>query len=618
MLTKTLLQQLANASSYSKGEDYFYNNYVRRIKRVGNTFTGKVEGSELYTVSLTLGGSGSAGTQPDFDCDCPYDYDGICKHCVAFGLAVLDEFGPIIELADATSVADAPSVDLNTLWQQTTTDQKLNFLRQLLDKQPNIRIQLAQFAESEQPPVRLVFFTAADKDKEDTTIDTTSIGVSEGLLALRFDEDALEMDDQDYYSEESPDPTQLIYSVLSDYADQAIKAFREGRLTDALTVCMGVYEGTQRAIEPEGDEFGVIDDYPSQTWEVWNARLADTYTQLASRVLHPDQISQALNNLAIRVQQVDDAEENDDEENDDDDFYDEQAPAEIYYNLKAFEPVLLALVTDMPSARAVQQAIGQYNWQNRGTEYVQLRIADLLQEPDLWLQTADQFADHDSVIAGQLLQRRRQIGDLPVLLQTLHRLTKLFPKTFDNFILDTLDETLLAPGPDLTLYLTSLENRCRSAGQLRDYLKLRTFWTEQQRRAFADSLMPTTQFSYVVHPLFLAQVLQTEGRDDDLFIWLKTLSWHYSRDLSDILQIAANMHPNECMDLAMERISSLLENGKRDRGLYQTIAGWLAALNTIQLLKPQVAIFAGHLVTTYSRLSALRDELRLKGLVPRK
>lgn len=603
MLTKTLLQQLANDSSYSKGESYFRNSYVRRIKRSGNTFTGNVEGSELYEVSLTIGGS-----EPNFSCDCPYNFEGICKHSVAFGLAVIDQFGPVIERVDATPSVETPVVDLNTLWQETSDDQKLDFLHQLLDKQPDFRAQFAQFAVMESNAPALVFFTPADNV---SSVESIGKDVFAALSTLRFDDDGLEMEDEDYYSEESPDPDPLIESVLTDYADDVIKAFREGRLTDAMTVYMGVYEGTQAAAEPEYDEYGSIGDYPSQTWDVWHGLLTGAYTQLASRVLHPDQISQALSQLAERVTFFDENEE--DEEDYDEDDYDEQGPAPIYYNLKSFEPLLLALVTDAPSARAVQQAIGQHTWQNRNTEYVQLRIAEVLQDPDLWLKTADQFANHDPVIALQLLQRRHQMGDMPVLIQTLHRLTKQFPNTFDNFVLDTLDDKRLTPGPDLNLYLKALENRCRLAGQLADYLKLREYWTTEQRRQFADSL----KTPYTSLPLFYAQVLHTEGRSDDLFSWLDGLSWQYTRSLPDILPLAAETHPTECLNLVKKHATDLLENGKRDRHLYHTIAGWLAALNTVPSLKTSVTLFASQLVANYSRLIALRDELRMQGLVRR-
>jgi hypothetical protein len=609
MLTKTLLQQLANTSSYSKGESAFRNGYVRRVKRTDNTFTGKVEGSELYDVSLTIG-----GLQPDFDCDCPYNYEGICKHCVAFGLAVIDQFGPTIEPIQTTSASEVATIDLNALWQQTNTDQKLTFLRQLLDKQPDLRAQFSQFAGVAGSAPELVFFTKADNA---TTVDGVSRNVSAALSNLRFDEDELYLEgpgrySEDYYSEDSPDPDPLIENELTDYAEQVIKALREGRLTDAMIVYMGVYEGTQAAIEPEEDEFDIISDYPSQTWDVWHGLLAEAYTQLASRVLHPDQIALTLNLLNERINQVDEGKEEPDD-TDEDEFYDEQDAEPIYYNLKSFEPLLLALVTDTPSARAVQQAIARYNWQNRGTEYVQLRLAEVIQDSDLWLNTADQFADHDPVIALQLLQRRHQMGDMRILLQTLHRLNKLFPNTFDAFILETLDETQLAPGMDLNLYLNALENRCRSAGQLTDYLKLREYWTESRRRQFADSL----KTPYTSLPLFYAQVLHTEGRSDDLFAWIETLSWQYTRSLPEILPLAAETHPNECMNLVKKHATNLLENGKRNRSLYHTIAGWLAALNTLPSLKASVTLFASQLVANYTRLIALRDELRMQGLVRR-
>lgn len=584
MLTKALLQQLANSTSYQRGEAYFRSGAVRRVQREGDRFTGRVAGSELYRVSLSL-----AGREPEFECSCPYDYDGLCKHAVAFGLAVLDQFGPNLSTATPPTAATPPAPDLTPLWQQTTADQKLAFLRQLLDKQPDLRAQLAQFVGASEA-----------KPTETADLDTISTAVFEALSDLRFDDEELDMDEYDYYSEEAPDAEPLIEEVLNPYADQVTKALREGRLADGMTVLLGVYEGVFSATEPEADEYGVIGDYPTETWAVWNRLLEPAYNQLTGRVLHPQQIGLALGQLADRIRFFDETEAN---------------PEDLYYDLKEFEPLLLALVTDMPSARAVQSAIEAHGWQKLGTEYVQLRVADVLRDPDLWLQTADRFADRDVVIARQLLQRQQQAGDLPTLLRSLHRLTARFPNAFDDFILAHLDAVPLAPGPDLTLYLTALENRCRGNGDLGDYRKLREFYPETERRRFADSLKPTGGYGAVHHPLFYAQVLHLEGRHADLLAWLKTLSWLNVQQLPAILKLAAQHHPNECMDLAMERATHLLENGQRGRAVYEHIAGWLAALDTFKALKPQVAIFAQHLYATYSRLSSLREELRGRGLV---
>ena len=585
MLNESILRQLANTSSYNRGEAYFHNDYVRRIKRKGNTFSAQIEGSELYDVTMIL-----TPVVPEFTCSCPYDFDGICKHSVALGLAVLAEYGPKVQLQGAESVASSSVMDTDTLWQKTTTDQRMSFLRQLLDKQPDLRAQLMQFAN---------LSAAVSLPTNRPTVDTISTEVFEALSDLRFDDDTLEFDDDDYYSEEGPNATPLIEAVFADYAKEASSALREGRLTDAFTICMGVYEGTQSATEVEEDAYGLIGDYPAETWAVWNTLMANEYALLANRVLHADQIRQALDALAERLQLFD---ETDEEHN------------ELYYDLRTFEPLLLALVTDMPSARAVQQAFEHYQWQQRGTEYVQLRIADVLRDPDLWLQTADLFADRDSVIAGQLLDRRQQMGDLPVLLQLLHRFAKRFPNTFDEFVLQHLDDKQLVPGPDLNLYLNALENRCRRVGQLPDYLKLRDYWTESQRRTFASSLLPNQAGGYMAHPLFYAQVMHTEGRDAEVLTWFKNLNWQFTSSAPGILVLLAPIYPKECLTQVSGRTINLLETGKRDRGLYGTVASWLAALDTVPALKADVAGFVRQLHANYPRLSALKDELKQRGL----
>ena len=89
MITKKKLRNMATGESFSRGEDYFGSDSVRKLKRISEyKFTAKVRGSESYDVSLDL-----SHDDIDFDCDCPYDYDGICKHCVAMGLAVIEAFG---------------------------------------------------------------------------------------------------------------------------------------------------------------------------------------------------------------------------------------------------------------------------------------------------------------------------------------------------------------------------------------------------------------------------------------------------------------------------------------------------------------------------------------------
>lgn len=587
MFTKDTLRQLAGNTIFGRGDDYYRQGTVKKLKQRGNTFEATVYGSDRYSVSLKLEGKAF-----NFECDCPYDYGGICKHCVALGLAVLDRFGTAElaaeEVADPRDVGPA-NIDLDTLWQQTTADQKTAFLRQLLDKQPDLRAQLARYANVKTNPV---------SSTNAGSVDAISTDVFEALSDLQFTDETLEMDEDDYYSEESPDPEPLIGDALRPYADQLGAAFRQGRLTDGMGIYLGVYEGTQAALEPEHDEYGSIENYPMQTWKVWNQLLDTDYQQLSQRVISSEDVRQALNQLAERILFFDEAENN---------------AEEIYYNLKAFEPLLLALSTDRVMAAEVRRAIDHYRWQKLGVEYVLLRIAKTTDDTQLWEQTAEQSSERDAIIGLQLLQHYLRSDDRQALMKALHRLTKRFSGTFDAFVLENMDDQLLAPGDDLKLYLQALENRCRSKSSLADYQKLRTFWNEAQCNRFIDSLK--SKVGLVQNHLFYAQLLRIENRPAELLQLVKNTDWLYVQGLNEILKITAHFYPNECMDLVMERSSRYLDNGQRGRATYMAIASWLLALNGFQSLKPQVAIYAEHLYKAYNRLNALREELRTAGVV---
>jgi uncharacterized Zn finger protein len=80
-LTEEHISNLANASSFERGENYYRDRAVFGAVRQGMDLSAQCEGSdyEPYKVSATLTESGIAETS----CTCSYDYGGICKHIVA-------------------------------------------------------------------------------------------------------------------------------------------------------------------------------------------------------------------------------------------------------------------------------------------------------------------------------------------------------------------------------------------------------------------------------------------------------------------------------------------------------------------------------------------------------
>jgi len=84
-LSIDILKQMATEQSFLKGEDYYDDGAVGERVYDNGILLGEVEGSngDYYNVRLAI-------NKPfGYHCTCPYDWEGICKHVVALGLAWL-------------------------------------------------------------------------------------------------------------------------------------------------------------------------------------------------------------------------------------------------------------------------------------------------------------------------------------------------------------------------------------------------------------------------------------------------------------------------------------------------------------------------------------------------
>lgn len=89
LINRNALEALAGGTAFQRGEEYFAVGAVGRLRAQEDKVFAKVEGTETYQVELWNEDGELAG-----DCTCPRAGDGyFCKHCVAVGLAWLNELG---------------------------------------------------------------------------------------------------------------------------------------------------------------------------------------------------------------------------------------------------------------------------------------------------------------------------------------------------------------------------------------------------------------------------------------------------------------------------------------------------------------------------------------------
>jgi uncharacterized Zn finger protein len=86
VLDRALLLSLADERCFARGEAYFAEGRIRSITEWDGVVEAQVEGTETYSVKLW-----KEGDELGYSCTCPVgEYgDGLCKHCVAVGLAVI-------------------------------------------------------------------------------------------------------------------------------------------------------------------------------------------------------------------------------------------------------------------------------------------------------------------------------------------------------------------------------------------------------------------------------------------------------------------------------------------------------------------------------------------------
>lgn len=86
-LDRRTLRRMGGPRSFERGEDYFANGQVGSLVEHKGTITAKVRGTQPYRVKLWVEGS-----ELEYSCTCPVGEDGaFCKHCVAVGLAWLEQ-----------------------------------------------------------------------------------------------------------------------------------------------------------------------------------------------------------------------------------------------------------------------------------------------------------------------------------------------------------------------------------------------------------------------------------------------------------------------------------------------------------------------------------------------
>ncbi|WP_345237080.1 hypothetical protein [Hymenobacter saemangeumensis] len=592
MFTRQTLRRLATNKIFARGEELWAAGTVKKLERTAPTrFAARVRGTYSYQTLAWL-----ASGEVEFSCDCPYEFEGICKHAVALGLAILDTYADSLGNLTTTMPPEAGSLTpaLAAAWAVCSDADKLRFLEQALAKSDDLARQFLAYGAA--PATQSV------RSESEDGLDTLAERLTDTLSALDFGEELWERHDA-YNTYDEGDV--LLTSALAD-VDDALAPFiaellvlaRGGQLTRALrywaTACAAVYQ----VEEPASDEYSLFDDYGEDLLRQWHEQLqgAGWPNVLLAAVLPPAELKAALKWLGD---------------------YLTKPPAQWPEFEASWLPLLLALAADTAAAPLLTKALSKAPLSPETRARLTLQTARTIPDDAAWTEAAETLLPTDAGVAQQLLYFYLSQADRPALLRAASSAFTTWPDRFGDFILNTFTP---AQAPDL--YRAALRHRALANHSLPDFEQLRPLLKPDAITGFvqhAASRAATTHHGVA----FAAALLAREGLTNALRDFVLGLEWtriHPPQHAELALQHLAETDPTSLM-LALEtRLPAYLNgraNAKRGHVLYEQLARWLAVVRHAapRLTEPALRL-AQQLREDYPTLYGLRDALRQVDLLP--
>lgn len=578
MFSKEDIIKLSVGSSFSKGENYYESGCIKEITRMGNRFEGTILGSHLYKVILDL-----ENGNLNFQCSCPYDYGGLCKHEIAFALAILN--GEYSEKIEENPGSLTEKEEFNKCFKNNDKEKKIRFLKQLLDKDSDLQNQFISFIKSKSEDLDKITGVNIDKIKEDTY---------EQLAEIDFD--SIVEDHDPYYDRYYDDEGYIdtandeISSVFEPYKNEAIEYVKKGNLLDAVRIMLGLYEGTQNLPELEDNEYEVFyESYDSVAFDLLKESFREIILCIEQIVIADELVYKTLDLFLQRCKEVEIK------------YFDKDE--QVIYNLKDFEKFFLSILTNKNIAEYFYEIIRKNELESIDIAFVLLEIAKLKQNEEMWIENAEKFAEFDSEITKQLLEKyklKNKENDFNRIAELAFR---KWAKSFNFYLVNNLKKE-----SKKELYIEALESYTTSKQSIKHYNELREYLNEEQKSEFADKIKKG------YHNIFYVQILEIEKRHEDILAFVRS-NKDRIYDFEKIIAPIRNIYPDECFNIIRDKCNAAMNFHKRNRSTYKQMVQWLGVMSRIKSKQEETKQYIETLYEHKPNLPALKDEFRKAKLI---
>ena len=569
-LTIDYIQEKSSARSFIRGEEYYEMGSVKKLTCKDSVFSAVVSGTNYYNVKVICKDEGFL-----FNCSCPYDFGGICKHSVAVGLAIVN--GDYQEVRPTKNKAKRSNT-IEELLQMATAGEAKTFLKKILEKSDVYVDEFEAYLKGQ---------TGVEKRLNISEIRDELIAALENFDLENYQRFYDNDNDYGYYREEwevlYDGAREELEEIMDIYLDDSMAKLERGNIIDAFKIMLACYEAISMFdVTKINDELEIFDSIVNECFEYWG-KTFDTYEKELSKIeIQPD--------AGFRMIDI---------------FFDrtKQTESEDFYSIDMFQPVFLQLITNKEVAEKCLTALKKYGYDDEDSDEIQLKIASFLGNEKEWEAMADKYHADNPNIARQLLDYYKKKNATEKYLKIAKTAFRGWPNEFDEEIYSYLKSK-----PKSDFQADVLIHYTIRTESINLFKELKKQFGDEKILKLLNELK-----SYYAKDSFYISVL-TELQDYKTI--LEYLEEHINSPYIDFMvKPIINIYPQQCFELIKKKTENFLKENI-GRKYYQDAVGWLRLLMDIRddSVKSMVNNFIFTLREKYYNRPALKDEMRKMGL----
>lgn len=454
-------------------------------------------------------------------------------------------------------------------YKKTTTDKKLNFLTQLLEKDNSLQQQFLAFTKEEN--LDKIAGVNIDKFrdkiwKEISYLDTDGI-----------------MDEHCSYGNYYDDEGDMGYEILEDlfkpYLQTSLDYLDKGNYLDAFRVILSIYEvQTLETPDVEDEHYYVFaDDVESYIETTISNCLADFNERVESKVVSTE-ITELLINL----------------------FF-ERYLANEEYRLCRFNYFFEVFINEKVKAQYLLNIINEHDLYSYESATILTHIAKILEDDTLFLNVANEFYSGNSNISIELLKKYKALNQD----DDFARVAKELLEKENSYLYTLLIIENINKDAYQELYIKALKLYISREQSINYYKLLREYLNDLERLEFIQ------KFKKSYKQVFYIKLLEIEEQYPMILDFVQKDNDSY--ELKEMLEPIVSIYPNEVFEIITKHCDTLIE--ERGRGNYSRASQLLSLLSNTPSKREALTAYVQKVYNHQPRLPALKDELGKAGLV---